>query len=538
MTKYRQSLTLLALFVISLLTFTCGLHAQEIIGFESRFYLFAQEMYRNGFSWFPTTYDQPYPDYPGTSTWFIYVAACLFGGLNKFTAVLPTAIASALTVVITYLIGALHSKRWGLFAVFFLFLTMTFLKSARSLALDMYLALITTWCFYLVHAADIQRRPQLVRWIFPLLVLGFAFRGPIGLVMPTGVVCIYYLLNRDIKKFFGIGFVALAILVGCTFGLLSLARHVGGESFVQDVLRMEVVGRIDNSYQPVYFYFVDGLGNYALGFPLALLVMVGVFYYISRRDDAVLPDRQFLYSLIGWVFVILLGMTIPGDKKIRYVLPMVPGAALLCAYLFVAPPVRQYFILLRRAVTQLLFLLPIACALFAAILYFYAQKHELVLGVDYQSVVIMMLFLQVALFLLCRRYHHLRQFSDVSVLLIATISFVAMTIMVLEPIEIYIDKAHAFVVNVETQRQQQHASLVFYKERPDGLPIKYLINMPKYEQPLFIDNEQALLQLTSPAYFVTSAEYFDALPQSAVERFTVVANAKMAHAHVIVFTQK
>src|SRR5579871_5924669 len=100
-------------FIGGLILFTLGLAHQEIIGFESRFYLFALEMWRHGVSLFPMTYREPYPDYPVTSILCIHFFAHLFGGLNKFTAVFPSALAGAFTLVFTYLLGALHHRLWG-----------------------------------------------------------------------------------------------------------------------------------------------------------------------------------------------------------------------------------------------------------------------------------------------------------------------------------------------------------------------------------------------------------------------------------------
>ena len=68
MAKLREWFEVLAIFAVSLFIFTWNVSTQEVIGFESRFYLFALEMWRHGLSWFPTTYHKPYPDYPVTST--------------------------------------------------------------------------------------------------------------------------------------------------------------------------------------------------------------------------------------------------------------------------------------------------------------------------------------------------------------------------------------------------------------------------------------------------------------------------------------
>src|SRR5580765_6962882 len=88
--------------LLSLLLFTLGLWAQPFIGFDSRFALFAQEMWRHGPSLFPTTYGAPYPDYPSTSTLLIWICSLPFGGVTRLSAVLPTAFAASLNLAITY----------------------------------------------------------------------------------------------------------------------------------------------------------------------------------------------------------------------------------------------------------------------------------------------------------------------------------------------------------------------------------------------------------------------------------------------------
>ena len=87
----RQSL---GLGLLALLLFIVGDWHQAIIGFDSRFVLFAKEMLRQGPSFFPTTYGQPYADYPGTATFFSFVFARLFGAPNHLANILPTALAS------------------------------------------------------------------------------------------------------------------------------------------------------------------------------------------------------------------------------------------------------------------------------------------------------------------------------------------------------------------------------------------------------------------------------------------------------------
>lgn len=333
----RDYLIPAGIFFLSLFLFTWGLNAQEITGFDSRFYLFAKEMLQNGMSWFPTTYYQPYPDYPVTSTVLIYLGAKIFGGLNKLIAVLPSAIAAAWTVVLTYRIGTLRDRHWGLVAVCFMLMTLMFLKCARAISLDMYIAMTSAWCFYLIYSADLQNK-RATMGVYLLLALSFAFRGPIGLVMPAGVVCSYYFIDRQWKKLIVFGLGALAVLAVSTAILFYLAYHAAGVAFMQDVIRMQVAGRIDNAYQPIYFYFTNSIGNYAISYPLALfsiiLVLLGMRTASSPDSRFRREDVALLLKLLGWALIIIVGMTIPGDKKSRYILPMVPAIALIAAYPF------------------------------------------------------------------------------------------------------------------------------------------------------------------------------------------------------------
>lgn len=530
----RQTIETIGLFFCSLLLFTWGLSSQEIISFDSRFYLFAQEMQRYGLTWFPLTYHQPYPDYSAASTVLIHLVASLAGGLTKLTAVFPSAVMAALTVTVTYMIGALRSPRWGLSAALFMILTLTFLKSARGISLDMYTTLITACCFYLLYSAQVKNKSPAMLWIYCLLVISFIFRGPIGLVMPAGVVCLYFLQERQFKKLFIFGVLAVLLLTVCSALFLALAHHVGGESFMQAVLRMQVLGRMDNYYLPRYFYFQDSMGIYAFSFPLSLLVMGGVIYYALTGRHAT-PDRKLLLQLTGWMLVILIGMSIPDDKKIRYILPMVPAAALIAAYPFVAASQETYFVYLRWLWRRLFLLLPLILLVATVVVSAYAKRHALQFNLHYGHIIRFLACMQfLSLMIFCTQTKR-KALRDNLVLFIAALSFTVSNLSIIEPIELQVDKAHAFVSKVENERLAAQAQLIFYKERPDGLPIKYLINMPKAEQPGFIADTKQLMAIPGPAYFVASESYFTDLPKTVAASFHVIARDTLGHVKVVVF---
>lgn len=93
-----------------------------------------------------------------------------------------------------------------------------------------------------------------------------------------------------------------------------MAKLSGGESFMQDVIRMQFLGRMDGSEgsSGALYYFTSSQGNYALAYPVALVV---------------------LYCAAAGLLV-MLGLSIPQAKKARYVLPILPMAAIIAAYPF------------------------------------------------------------------------------------------------------------------------------------------------------------------------------------------------------------
>lgn len=253
----------LGLGLLALVLFIVGNWHQAIIGFDSRFVLFAQEMLRHGPSFFPTTYGQPYADYLATSTLLTWLLSVPLGQVTSLTAWLPTAVASALIVVLVYRLTAPYSPRWGLLSIAMLLLSSTFISETRAVSLDQMLAAVALAVFYLGYAHDHFAAAKRLHWVFLLVLLGFAIRGPIGLVIPTGVLCSYYLINRQWRQLFSFGLLALALLAACVGLLLLLAKLSGGEDFMHDVIRMQFLGRMDGSEGSggVLYYFTSSLGN-------------------------------------------------------------------------------------------------------------------------------------------------------------------------------------------------------------------------------------------------------------------------------------
>ncbi len=505
----RQSL---GLGVLALLLFIAGSWHQAIIGFDSRFVLFAQEMLRHGPGFFPTTYGQPYADYLATSTLMTWLLSLPLGQVTSLTAWLPTALASAVIVMLVYRLTAPYSPRWGLLSIAVLLLSSTFISETRSVSLDQMLAAITLAVFYLGYAHDHFGAGKRLHWLYLLLILGFAIRGPIGLVVPTGVLCSYYLINRQWRQLFSFGLLALALLLACVGLLLLMAKLSGGESFMQDVIRMQFLGRMDGSEgsSGVLYYFTSSLGNYAMAYPLALLVLLAIALGGRRTPE---PALQLVLYCAAAGLLVMLGLSIPQAKKARYILPMLPMAAIIAAYPFQVAEGRL-FAWLRGLMLGLWTLLPTFLIVGLA---FARRRYPQPLS-DLGLVFAVLGALQ-ALALLALLKPNLRLLGPA---FIAVLAVWATYIGVVEPLVRNVYDTRTFTLRVHEQVMQQRAPVVLHGLGKDAKAIKYMVNLDCDQVPLFTRQQADLAPLQGPAWLVMSQADYQGLTDPRFRELTPV----------------
>lgn len=494
----RQSLWL---GLLALGLFSAGVYQQAAIGFDSRFVLFAQEMLRHGPTVFPTTYGQPYADYSALSTLFIWVLSLPFGQVNSLSAWLPSAIAGAVIVTLMYRLLAPYSPRWALLSIALMLMTNTFVTEVRAVSQDLMLAALAFAVFYLGYAADHFSAPR--RWllIFALLLLGFAVRGPIGLVVPTGMLCSYWLLNRQWQRLFGFGLTAAVLLAASVGMLLWLAESRGGPLFMQDVVRMQFLGRMDGSegVSGSLYYFTGSLGNYALAYPLALLVLAAVWLPHQRQAG---PALRLLQYCTAAALIVMVGLSIPQAKKARYLLPMLPMAAIIAAYPFQVAGGRV-FVWLRGLMQGVWLLTP--CVLIGVLLYAHRRFSEQLTSIT--SMLIILAALQViALATLFRPRWRAQTLAFCAVLALWSVY-----ILVFEPVERRLYDTQTFSRAAFALVQNDPAPLVLHGMGKDAKAIKFMVNIDEDLQPVFTESIQELEQLQLPAWLMMDARDYRAL---------------------------
>jgi 4-amino-4-deoxy-L-arabinose transferase-like glycosyltransferase len=517
-----------------LLLFLFGLDHRDFIHLEARFALFAQTMFREGASFFPILYGEPYPDYPATGTLLIDLVSLLTGGITTVTAVLPTAVAAALTLVFTYLIGALHAPRWGLYAVLFELCTYQFLATARSVSLDPYIAMATTGCFYAAYSAARLDRPWRVSLIPLGWAVGFLMRGPIGLIIPASVVTIFYLLERRRGQFIVTSALAIGLLALCMAGLLAAARAQGGPGFADQVLRSEALGRVAAGtlvHPPVYFYPVNALTAFALSFPVALAMAVCGFRAL------ILPatnEWKLLRHLAAWTVVIIAGMSIPAKQEIRYLIPVVPAVALMAAALLVVTPLHVWLQRLRKGVLRLFLLMPwLGLALITAGLT--VPRLQALVPADARLGAAAAILVMIALLTPALR----SRLSDDGGRELATVAlsvagFVAVTLLIVEPIAVDLNRVGPFVDTVRSHRTAG-APIAFYKIGPDAADVKFMAALDEAVRPLFVRAAEEVTALPADVIVIASRDDFDELPPELTARTHLLAEGRIARSHCVAF---
>ena len=516
-----------------LLLFTVGLDQRDFIHLEARFALFAQEMLRQGVSFFPTTYGEPYPDYPATGTILIDLFSLASGRVTTLTAVLPTALAAALTLVFTYLIGALHSPRWGFYAVLFELCSYQFLATARSVSLDPFVAMATVGCFYCAYSGAFLNQPGRL-WLIPVgLLFGFAMRGPIGLIIPAAVVVVFHLIERRRGRLIVMSALSLGLLVIGVAALLAAARAQGGEGFVRQVLRLEAIGRMTEGtrHPPIYFYPVNALAAFAVSFPIAVAITACGFGALIRPAT---PAWRLVRHLAAWMVVIMAGLSIPSKQEIRYLVPIVPAAALMAASLLVEIQASRPLQQLRAWVLRLFLPMPWLGLGLIAVAFGLPRVHALVPQDAHLAAAAAVLAVIAAVSVIIQQRVKDAPARETATVAQGVAAFVAVTLLIVEPIAVDLNRVKPFVDEVRAHRTAG-APIAFYHIKPDSSDVKFMAALDEPVRPGFVQTAAEVAALAPDVVVITTRDDFNALPASLRAQLRPLAEGRIARTPSVAF---
>jgi 4-amino-4-deoxy-L-arabinose transferase-like glycosyltransferase len=318
-----------------------GLGAAPLLGpDEPRYAQVAREMYARGDWVTPTLGGHTWFEKPALLYWLMELAYGLFG-VTEFAARLGSALAGVLTVL---LVGCAARRAefesredlrgLGVTCAAVAASTLGLLVFARASSFDTLLTTTVTGALACFYCFEVERGAGRRAWLvgfYGFVGASLLAKGLAGVVIPGGVVVVYYVFRRRWPGLLRLGVpwgALLVLMVAATWYGPVIARH--GRAFVDEFFVQHHFARyISNKYhhpQPFWFYLPVTLG---LALPWTAFLFVGIAGAAGTNARAEDAGSKLRVLALAWLLVPVLFFSASGSKLPGYVLPALPGAALL-----------------------------------------------------------------------------------------------------------------------------------------------------------------------------------------------------------------
>jgi 4-amino-4-deoxy-L-arabinose transferase-like glycosyltransferase len=275
---------------------------------------------------------------PALLYWMIAAAFEVFG-VSEWSARLGPALCGLLTIAAVWWVGReIDRDDPRGFSFWSLVVTATCLGLivfSRAASFDVVITMTTTWslaCFLLHELPTTRNKRRLLAGFYVFIGLSLLAKGLVGIVIPFGVVGLYYVLRRAwpsrsvwLSLFWG---VPLAVAVAAIWYGPVIARH--GWSFIDDFFVQHHFARyVSNKYhhpQPIYFYPAIILMLALPWTPFLIVALAKARNWSWRSTDSASITRVFS---LAWLLLPIVFFSFSGSKLPGYVLPAVPAVALL-----------------------------------------------------------------------------------------------------------------------------------------------------------------------------------------------------------------
>jgi 4-amino-4-deoxy-L-arabinose transferase-like glycosyltransferase len=310
---------------------------------EPRYAQVAREMFLRGDLITPTLAGYNWFEKPALLYWMMQFAFGLFG-VSEWSARLGPAICGVLTIVAIYCAGKRVEtlaadpdlRHLGCVSALITASTPGIIIFSRAASFDIVVTMTLTValaCFLLAELElDSKRRRAMLISFYVMMGMSLLAKGLIGLVIPFGVIFLYFILRRSLPK----GSVVSSLLLGVPLTILVasiwygpvIARH--GWNFIDQFFVQHHFARyLSNKYshpQPFFFYFL-------IIFPLALPWLVLTIKQLRNARNwnwtTRTPLDQFRLFCLAWLAMPLLFFSLSGSKLPGYILPVLPPMAFL-----------------------------------------------------------------------------------------------------------------------------------------------------------------------------------------------------------------
>ncbi len=311
---------------------------------EPRYAQVAREMFVRGDYVTPTLGGHTWFEKPILLYWLIIAGYKLFG-VSEFAARVGAACAGLIVILIVGCLArrvegesADEMRGFGLASACVSASSLGLLVFSRGVSFDVLLTMAITASLASFFLADLEtdgrRKNLLLAFFYAGVGLSLLAKGLVGIVIPCGVIALYYVLRREWPRARGLGIpwgALLSLAVAAVWYAPVIARH--GWLFVDEFFLQHHFARyVSNKYrhpQPFYFYVPIAL---ALALPWSLFLVEALVkakdWSWRRTQDLDARSKLRLFAL-AWLALPVLFFSLSGSKLPGYILPALPGAWLL-----------------------------------------------------------------------------------------------------------------------------------------------------------------------------------------------------------------
>ncbi|HIQ31220.1 MAG TPA: glycosyltransferase family 39 protein [Aquifex aeolicus] len=258
---------------------------------------------------------------PPLTYWLTALSFSLFG-VSELTLRLFQALAGLGTGLITYMIAKkLSDNDTAQLSFLILTLSFQFIANARYTSPEVLLTFFITLSLYLWVLSYERKDSFLFFLALTSSALGVLTKGPVGFLIPAGVV-FTYLLFRDrrelLKVKYYLGTLYVMVISGWWFAYQYL---VNGGEFVEVFLKENVKRIYAMREDPIYSYVLDINWSFL---PYSFLFFIALFWAIRRR-------RTELYFPLAWFSLVFVVFSLVKMKLPLYIMPAFPAMAIITA---------------------------------------------------------------------------------------------------------------------------------------------------------------------------------------------------------------
>jgi len=268
-------------------------------------------------------------DTPPLFPWLVALSYKVFG-VGEYAARFPSALAALLAVAAVYFLARRLFNPWAaFFSAVVLATTIPFTRYARHALRDVPLAFLVCLAMLALVLALQKDRRYFLLWGASLGAC-LAMKSVLGL-FPLAISGLFLLVARKWEVFrsgyFWLGNAMVAV-VGLSWYAHQYWLH--GQAFVEGhfvtlIWSYGVVGT-GHDWSSRLYYLKELATQYWPWLPFFLLGAFKLGKLVKEKRD----ERGVLLFL--WVLVYLAGLSLPGAKNVRYLLPIFPAAAILTGY--------------------------------------------------------------------------------------------------------------------------------------------------------------------------------------------------------------